>query len=349
MVMKTTKSSPKPRLTVEPARAPFSSYVSGSGLVEAVSENVKVASQVAGVVTKVFVKAGDQVEKGQRLWQLDDTSERALLARHEAALQSAMATLDKLRRGNRPEEIVKQEAEVDQVAAQLRDSEEQLTLREAASTDDARAVSVDDLNQARNAVRQRQASLAYQKAQFVELKEGTWMPEIKVQEAEVSAAWAQVAQTRADLEKYAVRSPLNGTILQIKIHAGEYSPASQTDDALMMVGSRGSLAVRVDIDEQDAWRIQKSRSAVAYVRGRSDIKISLTFARTEPYVIPKKSLTGDSTERVDTRVLELIYDFQQPSEIQVYVGQQMDVYVEAPLLPDPEESKSGKSVKVVRK
>ena len=49
----------------------------------------------------------------------------------------------------------------------------------------------------------------------------------------------------------------------------------------------------------------------------------------EPMIMPKKSLTGDSTERVDTRVLQVIYSFD-PTQLHAYVGQQMDVFIEAP-------------------
>jgi hypothetical protein len=46
-------------------------------------------------------------------------------------------------------------------------------------------------------------------------------------------------------------------------------------------------------------------------------------------VIPKKSLTGDSTERVDTRVLQVIYRVEDDA-LPLYVGQQMDVFIQAP-------------------
>jgi hypothetical protein len=49
--------------------------------------------------------------------------------------------------------------------------------------------------------------------------------------------------------------------------------------------------------------------------------------RFEPYVIPKKNLTGDSTERVDTRVLQVIFGLD--SGAPVYAGQQLDVFVNA--------------------
>ena len=43
--------------------------------------------------------------------------------------------------------------------------------------------------------------------------------------------------------------------------------------------------------------------ATATLRGDPQAKFELNYKRVEPYVVPKKSLTGDITERVDTRVL----------------------------------------------
>lgn len=72
--------------------------------------------------------------------------------------------------------------------------------------------------------------------------------------------------------------------------------------------------------------------AYAFVRGNSGLKAELEFVRFEPYVLPKKSLTGDSTERVDTRVLQAIYRLER-GKLPVYVGQQMDVFIEAGATP----------------
>ena len=95
----------------------------------------------------------------------------------------------------------------------------------------------------------------------------------------------------------------------------------------MILGSVTPLHVRVDVDEHDAWRVRGGAQAVASPRGNGSTRIPLEFVRFEPYVIPKKSLTGDSTERVDTRVLQVIYRIRD-GEPAVYVGQQMDVYID---------------------
>ena len=88
------------------------------------------------------------------------------------------------------------------------------------------------------------------------------------------------------------------------------------------------MHVRIDVDEEDAWRVFPGACAMAYVRGNSDIRFPLRFVRIDPYVIPKRTLTGENLERVDTRVLQLIYSFEQ-GDLPVYLGQLLDIYIEA--------------------
>jgi HlyD family secretion protein len=94
----------------------------------------------------------------------------------------------------------------------------------------------------------------------------------------------------------------------------------------MTMGLVDPLHVRVDIDETETWRIRPGHSALA---GNPEISTPLSFVRFEPYVLPKRSLTGDTTERVDTRVLQAIYAFD-PGEFPAFVGQQVDVFIAAP-------------------
>jgi hypothetical protein len=101
-------------------------------------------------------------------------------------------------------------------------------------------------------------------------------------------------------------------------------------DPLIVQGETGTLNVRADIDEQDLDRFDPKAKAYAYLRGRSEPVFAVTPYRIEPYVIPKRNLTGETSERVDTRVLQVIYAL--PTTVkrgELYVGQQMDVFIEA--------------------
>jgi HlyD family secretion protein len=77
--------------------------------------------------------------------------------------------------------------------------------------------------------------------------------------------------------------------------------------------------------------VRSGASAFAFVRGNRELQTPLQFVRFEPFIVPKRSLTGDSIERVDTRVLQVLYRFDR-NQLPVYVGQQMDVFIEAPAL-----------------
>lgn len=149
---------------------------------------------------------------------------------------------------------------------------------------------------------------------------------------EYQKADAVVKRVLTDIEKSTITAPINGTVLQIKARVGQVAEKNPfTEQPLMVFGNTDIYHIRVDIDEEDSWRIVKNRPATAFVRGNSSISIPLEFLYIEPYVIPKTSLTGENQERVDTRVLQVIYSFNRDN-YPVYIGQVLDVYIEA--LPD---------------
>jgi hypothetical protein len=63
------------------------------------------------------------------------------------------------------------------------------------------------------------------------------------------------------------------------------------------------------------------------VRGDNTRAFPLQFVRVQPYVVPKRSLSGDNAERVDTRVMQLIYALEEGLD-DIYIGQQMDVFLQ---------------------
>jgi RND family efflux transporter MFP subunit len=147
-------------------------------------------------------------------------------------------------------------------------------------------------------------------------------------EAQLAQARAQLKSTETDLDRLMVCAPVDGQVLQVKVHLGEFAPTGALQTPLILLGNVDKLHVRVDVEEHEAWRIRPEARAAASVRGNSDLKTPLTFVRFEPFVVPKKSLTGDSTERVDTRVLQVIYRIDD-NDLPLFVGQQMDVFIDA--------------------
>lgn len=311
---------------VEPPTAPYTNFVAGSALVETNTQNIAIGTPVGGLVVEVLAKVGDHVTKGQVLFRLDDRQIKAELVSREAALAISKAQLEKLRLGTRPEEIPGARARLAEAEATLADLKNQLALIE--KVQDQRAVSAEEIASRRFAVQGGEARVSQARAALALLEAGTWSADISVAEAQVASAQASADATKVDLDRLQVRAPVDGQVLQVNIRAGEFAQAGPSSTPLMLMGGVTPLHVRVDVDENDAWRVKAGAEAMAYVRGNKDISAPLTFVRFEPYVVPKKSLTGESTERVDTRVLQVIYSFD-PKDLPIYVGQQMDIYIKA--------------------
>ena len=310
-----------------PATGPFDSYVAGAGIVEASTRNIAVGAVVPGVVTEVFVEVGDSVERGDPLFKVDDRAQAAEVAVLRAEAEAARATVAELEQRPRPEDLPPAEAKVAEAAANLADKRADFEQYQRIGR--TGAVSDDELRRRRFAVEVARAQVAEAEANLAQLKAGTFGPVLATARARVDAAESRVAQAEVDLDRLTVTAPVGGEVLQVNVRAGEYA-ASNASEPLMLLGDVDTMHVRVDVDENDAWRVRPGADAVAFLRGNSDLKTPLRFAYVEPYVIPKRSLTGQSSERVDTRVLQVVYAFDRTADLPVYVGQQMDVFIEAP-------------------
>ena len=308
-----------------PSVSAYDKEVGAVGLVEANTENIAISLPVSGLVTHVYVKAGDGVRKGERLFSLDDRDLVAELALRQTAVSVAQRKLEKLLESPRPEELPPAEARVHEAEALVHDAQVQLNLIE--SVKDKRAIREEDLLRRRIAVDTAKAKLAEAKSDLALLEAGAWKPDIEVARAEVAQAQTQVARIQADIDRLTVTSPINGEILQCKVRLGEYAQSGPLSQPLILMGNTSHLNIRADVDEQDAWRVRAGATAVASPRGEGKARYPLHFVRFEPYVIPKKNLTNDATERVDTRVLQVIFALDPGTPVRP--GQQMDVYVRA--------------------
>lgn len=325
MAKQSAKAVPPAKSVADPARSPFANKISGSGIVEASTRNISIGSHVPGIVAKVFVMVGERVKSGDPLFALDDRRQRADLAVKEAALKEAGARLTRLKKSPRAEELPPALARVKEAEAMLEDARQQLQV--AGKIKDPRAISIDDLNKRRYAVDAAEARLTQARADLKLLQAGSWKPDIEVAMANVASAESEVKAARVEIDRMTVHAPVEGDILQVNIRPGEFAPSGVTSEPLILHGNLDKLHVRVDIDENDAWRYQPETPAVAYIRGNPQFKTDLKFEYVEAYVVPKRSLTGDSTERVDTRVMQVVYSFER-GKLPVYPGQIMDVYID---------------------
>lgn len=309
----------------QPPRSPFEHTVAGAGIVEAQTENIAIGSSSPGVVVEVFVKVGQQVVKGDKLFRLDDRMLQAELANRTAALESAKADLVRLENQPRPEQLRISAAQLAEAKANLASQQDQYN--RARELYNRKVDTAENQVTRLQALRTAEAQVARAQADYEMQKNGAWVYDIKVARAAVAQAQAQVEQTKTELDRLNIRALVDGEVLQVNVRPGEFvgAPPGQ---ALIILGNIQLLHVRVDIDENDIPRFEPGSPGVAMLRGQSHTRFPIKFVRVEPYVVPKRSLTGENTERVDTRVLQVIYSID--ADRPLYVGQQLDVYIQVP-------------------
>jgi len=325
-----------------PPRSPYDNSIAASGVVEARTENIALGAALSGLVLEVYVpsdRVGTHVKAGQPLFRVDDRHLIAQLKVAEAQRVSAEARLAKLEKQPRPEELPPSLAKVKAAAAnvaRLQDPYERAH----------RLLGTSAVAQEEYVARQQAYETAVQEhrqaqAEYELLKAGAWKPDVDIAKAAISEARAQVEQVKTEIARATVVAPVDGVVLQVNVRAGERVSDRDTK-ALVVLGDINTYHVRVDIDERDIARFRRGAPARAYPRGETAHEMTMRFMRVEPFVVPKKALTGENTERVDTRVLQVLYAIER-SEHPVYVGQQLDVFIDtdttvadAPLfLPSP--------------
>jgi multidrug resistance efflux pump len=311
--------SQTPRIVTEPPitppRAAFAQTIAAVGLVEPSSEAISIGSPRSGVVDQVFVKVGDVVKKDQPLLKLRTRELEAEHAVNVATLAQAESQVS----------VAKQQVEVARAQVKIAEAElaqSQRMLTFADSVKDSRVLSDEERAQ-------RALTVATHDAKLQSAKANVSAAESNVAAAlsTVEAARAKVNVTAVDIDRSTIKAPSDATVLQAKVRAGEYV-LNGSSSPWLTIGQTQPLHVRADVDEHEAWKVKPTARAEAQVRGNPSLKTKLTFVRFEPLVIPKKSLTGDATERVDTRVLQIIYRIDDAAQVPLFVGQQMDVFID---------------------
>jgi len=327
------KAPPKLEPVVPPARSPYGSTVAAAGLVEPRTENISIGAAVPGVVYNVHVKVGQKVEQGAPLFTVDNRHLEAQKKAREADLISAQAQFSKLMAMPRPEEIPVKQAKLREAEANLNDQElmwkRSKGLYQAAGR--SGAITEEEYIRRRQAYEMAQQQEKAAKADLELLKAGAWEADKILARASIAQAEAQLEMVKTEIERTIVRASVSGEVLQVNVRPGEYvSNLAGQGQSHIVIGNVSQLHVRVDIDEHDIPRFKTGNSARANPRGDARQFHQLKFVRIEPFVVPKRSLTGSTGERIDTRVLQVIYAVESSDKeaARLYVGQQVDVFID---------------------
>ena len=322
-----------------PAPNPYAQGIYANGIVESYQthgENINIYPEVAGTVVSILVSEGQRVARGAPLLALDDSVQRATVEQLKSQAEAALALLQELKAQPRRENLAIAKAQVSLAGANLKTAQDQLDKQRRSYELDPKSVSKDTLDTAENAVKVAAANLEVAHRQYELTKAGSWIYDVRNQEQQYGAATKAYTASANLLAKYTLTAPIDGVVLSINASVGSYvSPQGAYDtytQAMTPIMSMGSsdtfLGVRCYIDEILLHRLPDGSRMKAQmsIRG-TDIRVPLEYVRTQPYVTPKVQLSDQRTERVDVRVLPVIFRFTPPKGVQVYPGQLVDVYI----------------------
>lgn len=334
-------SAPKPPPPVYMTKNPFEHGIYANGIIEPVQasgESINIYPEVSGNVTKVFVKYGEEVKKGQPLFQVDDAVQMQTVKQLYHQMQADYTKYLELKAEPRPEVLAVSKAQVDYAKSQVLYAKSNYQKLLNSYEINAKSVSKQDLDNAKNALKEAEENLKVAIKNYELTKAGAWSYDIKTQYQIYKADKHAYKSALELLNRYTVKAPENGTILELNVAKGDYvSPNgvyytyTKSYDPAVRIGpaSGNELQVRAFIDEILLTKLPpiKDLKAVMFIRG-TDISVPLKFVSVEPYVTPKIELSDNLLERVDVRVLPVIFRFEKPKNVNIYPGQLVDIYLE---------------------
>ena len=296
-------------------------------MVEASSHDISIGSSITEVMQELLVAPGDYVEKGAILFKMKCSVGAAQIEVAKEAVEVAQKKYQRLLDLPDPRDIPILEAKLEKKKANYLNQLAKFELIE--NLDNPRAVSRDEKNQRRFGAREARFSLKEAQEDLSKMLAGAWVADLEVARAELKEAKAKLVEVERRFNKSIVRAPFSGTVMRVNRYPGELVVATHCEhEPTILFGVLDPLLVRVDVDEEEIWRILHGAPGIGYVRGNRTLSVPLKFERIDPYVVPKRALNGISTELVDTRVLQITYKFDR-GDLPIYPGQLLNIYLEA--------------------
>jgi HlyD family secretion protein len=323
----------------DPATNPYPNGIYAEGMVESEQpsgENINIYPEVSGTVKQIAVAEGQQVKQGNVLLRIDDSIQRATAQQLQSQAQAAFTLLAELKAQPRKETLDVAEAQVAAAQAALKTAQDELDKQEAAYDVNPKSISEDALDSARNAVATARANLDVARKQRDLTKAGAWIYDINNQEQTYNALSKSYLSASALLAKYTIRAPADGVVLAVNPTVGSYvsgqgaydSYTQGMDPVLVLGSTQEHLNVRCYVDEILVPRLPNPAKMKAQmsVRG-SNVKLPLEFVRMQPVISPKIELSDQRQERVDVRVLPIIFRVVKPKALNLYPGLLADIYI----------------------
>ena len=296
----------KPKIGAdERVEVPQGSYVAGNGIIEPADRETKLASHIPGRIKAVLVKEGEEVALEAPIAELENDAEKSALDAAEADLAVRRAELVRTARGLRKEDRDAIVADTESAKARADLSRGSLERLEVASK--GGAATADEVDRAKRQAEVDRGALEAAEARRKAALTGARSEDVLVAQANVQAAIARRDQAKSTFDRLTIRSPIAGRVLQVKLRAGEYYNP-QGGEPIAVVGDTKKLRVRMDLDERDIGKVKVGAKAFATLNAYPGKRFAARVVEIGKRMGRKNVRTDDPTERIDTKILEVLLE-----------------------------------------
>ncbi|MDD4363068.1 MAG: efflux RND transporter periplasmic adaptor subunit, partial [Atribacterota bacterium] len=297
------------------------SFLSVSGLVEP-KETVRVFPKSAGQVKEILVEEGNFVNKNDILLRLDDEQIRLQVAQAKATLDSAQASLEKVKAGARPQEISQVEAAVRQAEINKISSDENYLRMQKLFSEGA--VSEQQFEQAKNQFEIAEAQYQSASENYKLVLEGASEQDLRAMEAQVRQAQSALELTQSQLNNSVVRAPISGKIGMINAKIGEIASSAMP---VLVIVDTSDLYVNTGISEKDVATVQVGQQAEVFI----DAYSQMIF---QGEIVSKGIMVDPASKMMDIKIKIIDADLEIPPGVFARANVTVKEKTDALIIPD---------------
>ncbi len=232
-----------------------------------------------GIVARLHVIRGQQVEEGDLLLELDSRTAVAAVAMASAELDQVRARLRRLREGARVEELAAAGSELEEAAAQYADAKAEL--ERLLSLGESELVPAADVEAARYRAAAAAARVETLRSNEQLLQVGTHPAEIAAGEADVARKEAALEQAEVNLDLTKLRAPFDGRVIAIELEPGEVVSLFDVGSGIE-IADESELWVRVDVPEDRLEGLELGDSAEVFAQAIGPAPLSARVVEIAP-------------------------------------------------------------------
>lgn len=257
--------------------------VMASGKVKALN-TVDVGAQVSGEVTKLYVKVGDEVKKGDLIAQIDQVTQKNNLSNQQASLAQSRAGLQSAQA-----EYGSRQASLDSAYADF--TRKQVALKQA-RVDFGRlkslvaidAISQQDYDSAAVKVSSAEADVIVAQAAIDNAKASliTAQSNIASDQAGLQKSQTDLDTASENLGYTTIRAPMDGTVVSVTTEQGATVNANQSTPTIVTLADLSTVRINAQISEADVINVRAGLPVYFNTIGDPDQKYDAVLTAIEP-------------------------------------------------------------------